>query len=282
MKKFYLSLVLLLSVAIATLSAYDLSTAKRNLSSAQKELSQLVSKRDKEQQKQVKLQSDSVEALAKIEKYQDKPKSLPYKNAVKESESTNEKLVKNALVLAELNQKVDSMTRVVAGYELVLQNAQQSEYDAKLAKQLAKDSAKLAKQHEKELAQAAAAEEEEAEEKEAIVLPTYQADDNSGTEAAVAESTGKTKEDSDTEGEIGAGMIVLYWVLIIGFAMWSVIHSFRKKHHCPECGKWFTMEFDGDTHVWDHDSRGKITRRGFRKKYVCTNCGHETKFIAWF
>lgn len=127
MKKFLFALALLMCASIVSLVASDLSDAKRSLKSAQKELSSVISKRDKAQKKQNELQADYEEALAKMIANQDKPKSLAYKDAVKKSESLPAKLEQNAQLLASLNRQVDSLNNVVVGCESALNQVQEAE-----------------------------------------------------------------------------------------------------------------------------------------------------------
>ena len=127
MKKFIFALALLVCANSVSLVASDISDAKNNLKSAQKELSSVTSKRDKAQQKQNQLQADYEEAVAKVAANQDKPKSLAYKNAVKKSEELTGKAEQNAQLLASLNRQVDSLQNVVAGCETALSQAQQAE-----------------------------------------------------------------------------------------------------------------------------------------------------------
>ena len=70
------------------------------------------------------------------------------------------------------------------------------------------------------------------------------------------------------------GIFVLF--IIVGWA------DIKRRFRCPNCGKWFTYESQGDRKVVDYDERGRIVRRGARKHHICSNCGHERRFIEWF
>lgn len=79
------------------------------------------------------------------------------------------------------------------------------------------------------------------------------------------------EEDNDFLGKFAS-------ILFIGII---VIIMFRRRFRCPHCGHWFCMESQGDVHVWEHDTRGSITRRGFRKRRICRRCGGSSSIIEW-
>lgn len=245
--------------------AVDLSNVKKELNSARKELSSVTAKRDKAQKKHEQLRSDSIEATIKISEHQDKPKSLAYKNAVKKSETTNEKLQENAIVLTALNTKVDSLTNVVAIYEETLNNAPEVESTVSTSEQSVVDI--------QDEADAPVMSED-------LQPVDHSSDAVACEEEAPASSSSTNNQPTSKDGGDGFKLLLILGLFILGIILGWL--DFKKKHHCPNCGKWFTMESEGDTRVWDHDSRGNITKRGARKRYRCSSCGHETRFIEWF
>lgn len=127
MKRFLIALALLLCASGVTLVASELSDAKHSLKSAERELSFIISKRDRAQQKQDRLQAKYEDALAKMAANEDKPNSLAYKDAVKKSEEFPVKMEQNAQVLAALNRQVDSLQNVVSECESALAKLQQGD-----------------------------------------------------------------------------------------------------------------------------------------------------------
>ena len=278
-------ILLLLCVFInfaAIASNTDVRSAERDLKNAQKEVSQLASQKRAIEAKLQKAEADLQEANAKIEETQDKPKSLPYKNAVKKAETSQQKIEDLRSSLQSVETEIETKNAELLNYQQILQSAQQSRDDDAAAKQQAKEDAKLAIQREKDsikLAKQQAKEEKSAqynygEEEKAVTKPTYQTKEDYQTSS----SSDGAKQTSSTDGKLPPW---LFWVGIIflGICAWF---EFRKRHRCPHCGKWFTLESEGDTRVWDHDSRGKISKRGVRKKYRCSNCKQSVQFIQWF
>lgn len=102
---------------------------------------------------------------------------------------------------------------------------------------------------------------------------SYSNDKTSSKETEVSSSQSSSSSDGSTSW-IGTIMLVA-----AGIFLWL---KFKKKNHCPKCGKWFTMNSLGDVSVREHDYNGKTKKRGARKRYECSNCGHRTQFVEWF
>ena len=107
---------------------------------------------------------------------------------------------------------------------------------------------------------------------------TSNEDSNSSSEPALTSDSKSEKGNiSNPEDEESWFIDNIFWIIVvIAFLVW-----FRRRYHCPHCGHWFCMESQGDVHVWEHDSKGNIIRRGFRKRRVCKRCGESNSIIEW-
>lgn len=120
---------------------------------------------------------------------------------------------------------------------------------------------------------------ESASEQEQINAPSDE-DSNSSSEPTItndSKSDAPTVNTANSEEEESWIIANIFWIIVvIVLLVW-----FRKRHRCPHCGHWFCMESQGDVHVWDHDPKGNIIRRGFRKRRVCKRCGESSSIIEW-
>lgn len=263
MKKFILMLALFICASSISLVASD---AKRNLKSAQKELSTVTIKRDKVQQQQNQLQADYEETLTKVKANQDKPKSLAYKDAVKKSETLPEKLEQNALLLASLNRQVDSLQNIVSGCEATLVQAQLEEA-AEDRSQVNTDVEKSAKEETIELPESLRPVDKSADKR-----------DDKTKEQVTASESGKEKS-SDSDGESSLSPFWT-WVFMIGggiLFVWLMWRSIKKSLRCPKCGKWFAYEKAGVKVLnkqRNANSSGNSWIISYERKYRCKHCGH--------
>lgn len=254
--------------AMANQVSASSSDAERELKSVRKELAKTSEKRDKLVRTLSSLQQDYEEIAVKIEENKDKPKSLQYKNAVKKQESLKEKIAEKKISFEQLTISIDSLNNVIASLEASISDKEQENKETSNPIEVQTISEEE-NQHAKETPNQAL-------EKNNILLPVEHSSKNDEECQTISADSQKQ---SDVE-EYNVGQWFLYGILIIAVILtWF---DFRKKHHCPHCGKWFTLESEGDTRVWEHDYNGKISKRGARKKYICTNCGHKVQFIEWF
>lgn len=292
MKNYIIIIALCISANVMPSMASDLTSAKRNLNAAQKELSQITTKRDKTLQKREQMQAEYTKALAKIDEKKDKPESLAYKDAVKKSEALNAKIEQFGLDILSYQHQIDSLTIVVAECESALQSAQQTKEDAetakrhakdsiKLVKQLAKDSAKIAKQQEKEEKQRAkeecAAKQRESDSKyqNEEVTPIYKNNKISNSEKVSATTS---KDSSNRESK---KLSFWEWIIFIGICVvvvWIFWVSLKRSLRCSQCGRWFAYEKDGVKVLnkqRDKNTSGKSWTITYERKYRCRYCGHK-------
>lgn len=264
----------------------DVRSAERNFKNAQNEISQLASKKKATEAKLQKAEADLQEATAKMEETKDKPKSLPYKNAVKKAEASQQKIAELEFSLQSIEADIDSKSAELRNYQQIILSAQQAKEDEVAAKKQAKEDAKLAKQREKDsmkMAKQQAKEErsvkqqeQENTSREEMAIPSYQTveSNNKGDASSHHSSNGTSSNENKAAGWL--------WIFLIAIFVIGIWVEFKKRHHCPKCGKWFTLESEGDTRVRQIGSNGKTVRKGARKKYRCRNCNHPVSFISWF
>ena len=105
--------------------------------------------------------------------------------------------------------------------------------------------------------------------------------DKSNSQESHSKSTSKkssSEKDEDDMEDVGGGLFLLI-LLIFALIFWWF--DFKKTHRCPECGKW-SLHSEGDKGLKQYGPNGKISKKGARKKYRCSNCGHQVQFIKWF
>lgn len=266
MKKFLLTLALLICASSVTLVADNLSHAKRDLKAAQKELSAATTKRNKAQLKQTQLQTDYKDALAKVEANKEKPKSLAYKDAVKKSESLSGKLEQNAAILLSLNRQVDSLTNVVVVREAALSSAQQTDIEEK---------------HEERNAEP---EQVVNDDEEITLKANLQPVDKSNNEekATIKEQKPVAAMDEKSADDSESSLNPFWtWVIIIGMGIlfiWCFWVSMKRSLRCPKCGRWFVYEKDGVKVLnkqRDRNGSGRSWIISYERRYRCSNCGHK-------
>lgn len=276
-------LLFLLAFVSFTVNAYntDLRSAERNFQNAQNEISQLASKKKATEAKLQKAEADLQEASKKMEETKDKPKSLPYKNAVKKAEASQQKIAELEFSLQSIEADIDSKSEELRNYQQIILSAQQAKEDEVAAKKQAKEDAKLAKQREKDsmkMAKQQAKEERSVIQQEqeyyverAVEQKTPEVINPTNNQAENKEAPKASKEESE-ETSILAGII--YALVFYGLPILIVWIGFRRRHHCPECGKWFTMKY-----VRGNRTRDENQKMVFRSVRRCSNCHYERTFF---
>lgn len=280
MKKFIFTLAFLASAISTTLYASDLKDAQRSLKSAQKELSALTSKLEKAEQTQVKLQADNEEAITKVEEHNDKPKSLPYKNAVKKVETTTEKMVTNQLLIDQLRGQIDSLNKVVSELDLTVNQYQEQKSEMKAEKKAQKEREREEREQRREQKKNKINAEEPTfdyyDEVVTVKQTHEQSDVNNDNPSTVTTKT-KSSSSNSEDDYIGVVFVIVIAIIFVIDVLWQI----RRKYYCPKCGKWFTMDFIGDISINEKDKH-RSQRIGVRKRYRCSNCGHEKQIITMF
>lgn len=287
MKKFIFTLAFLVSAISTTLYASDLKDAQRSLKSAQKELSALTSKLEKAEQTQVKLQADNEEAITKVEEHKDKPKSLPYKNAVKKVETTTEKMVTNQLLIDQLRGQIDSLNKVVSELDLTVNHYQEQKSEMKAEKKAQKEREREERREQKKNkinAEESATEESILSHNEEKISYEQIEDeiDDSNSPTSVTSTTTSSKSKSSSNDSADDFMSIVTIIVCAIFFVFGIYWQMRRKHYCPKCGKWFTMDSIGDISINQKDDNGKNKRKGVRRRYRCSNCGNQKEIIQWF
>lgn len=253
----------ILVVLCFTIGALPLKASKsdveRDLKKSQKELSVLISKQKKAKEKQNQLQNEYAENLIKIEEKEDKPKSISYKNALKKKENLAKKLENNSIILSQLDREIDSLYNLIQTCSLKLQKSEKEEI-------------KLNK---------------EETQTEIILLSNENIKNESDTTQVINEELQKSDKDSSEYQSLSdeeEDKVVVFYILGFLFilALPYMILDYRRSHRCPNCGKWFTLESEGENIVKQYSHDGKEYKKGARKKYRCTNCGHRVQYISWF
>lgn len=274
-------LLLLLAFACCDAIAFnaDVRSAERDFEKVQKEISQLASQKMATETKLQKAEADLEEATAKMEETKDKPKSLPYKNAVKKAEKSQKKIEELRSSLLSIEADIESKSAELLNCQQILLSAQQAQEDDAAAKKQAKEDAKLAKQRKKDSIRQTKQHTDERnsdkgqECKEEYIVESTTISSSQDKTESYGSATSSNEDNKVTAWSLG---LIVVLCIILGW------FDFRRKHHCPKCGKWFTLDSEGDTRVWEHDLQGKVSKRGARKKYRCSNCGHKVEFIEWF
>lgn len=269
---------------VAIASNNDIRSAERGIKNAQSEISQLASQKRAAEAKLQKAEAELQDATAKMEKNKDKPKSLPYKNAVKKAETSQKKIGELQSTLQSIEADIMAKNAEVLNYQQVLLSAKKAQNDDAAVKKQAKEDAKLAKQREKDsikLAKQQAKEERLAKQREPNNVDKESAHSFYQNEEGYSETKSNIKSASSTSSDDN-NLPAWFWISLIVLGAIMGWRNFKRKHHCPNCGKWFTLESEGDTRKWEHNSSGDITKRGAMKHYRCTNCGHPVQFIEWF
>lgn len=277
MKTKLLFLVLLVASSIYASPQKEIAEVKKNLNAEKRNVTQLSNKRDNVITSYQIAAKEYVSAKAKQDSLSHKPNSPAYKNAVKQTEKYGKKKDELLNSIEVLKQQIDSVNVLIAGYEstlLKLQNEQKIEKDKNVKDSKAKSKEIVLKKEDKEDKKIARRHQNQVvDSKEVLPKNTPSITVPTITNEQVDNSI--TKSDSASSNSTSIPWFLYPIFAIIG---WFVI---RASYRCPHCGKWFTMESAGDTRVREYDSKGKILRRGVRKRYICSNCGKEKRFISW-
>ena len=274
MKTRLLFLVLIVASSIYASPQKEIAEVKKNLNAEKRNVTQLSNKRDNVITSYQIAAKEYVSAKAKQDSLSYKPNSPAYKNAVKKTEKYGKKKDELLNSIEVLQQQIDSVNVLIAGYEatlLKLQNEQKIEKDKNVKDSKAKSKEIVLKKEDKKIArrhqnQVVDSNEVLSKNTPSITVPTR-------TNEQVDNSI--TKSDSASSNSTSIPWFLYPIFAIIGW------FGIRASYRCPHCGKWFTMESAGDTRVREYDSKGKILRRGVRKRYICSNCGKEKRSILW-
>ena len=277
MKTKLLFLVLLVAGSIYASPQKEIAEVKKNLNAEKRNVTQLSNKRDNVITSYQIAAKEYVSAKAKQDSLSHKPNSPAYKNAVKQTEKYGKKKDELLNSIEVLKQQIDSVNLLIAGYEstlLKLQNEQKIEKDKNVKDSKAKSKEIVLKKEDKEDKKIARRHQNQVvDSKEALPKNTPSITVPTRTNEQVDDSI--TKSDSASSNSTSIPWFLYPIFAIIGW------FGIRASYRCPHCGKWFTMESAGDTRVREYDSKGKIQRRGVRKRYICSNCGKEKRFISW-
>lgn len=262
-KKLIYAIPVLVLMLCANLISIDAATtnAKRDLNAARREYSKTFEQKDKLTRQISVWQKNYDEAVEQVIKNEDKPKSLPYKNAVKKCENLSAKISENTVAIAQLEHKMDSLNQVVIACEDALRT-------------------EIREKEERKQDVAFADQQESTNDNVDVEKQNSQSVDYADSpETTDSQPTPTTEETSEDGGSIWGVIIYVGIFILIIIVGWADI---KRRFRCPKCGKWFTYESQGDRRVVDYDERGRIVRRGARKRHVCSNCGYERTFIEWF
>lgn len=286
-------------VSIAS-NADDIHSTERDIKKVQKEISQLASQKKTTETKLQKAETDFQEATAKMKETEDKPKSLPYKNAAKKAETSQQIIEELRLSLQSIESELKSKNDELSNYQQILLAAQQTQEDesiakdqvqedekttklqarkdAKIAKQREKDSIKLAKQQKKDSIKLAKQQDNNVIGNGHMENPQRQATYDGMKQPICDPSESKEKtsfsEIWDNADRLTKIVSILCYVLLPILIMWGIWRGFKRRNHCPECGKWFTMQF-----VRGHRTRDANQEMVFRSVRRCSNCGYEATFF---
>lgn len=261
MKTIWTKIILVLMFSIYLTSMDVVATnAKRDLQVARREYSKISNQKNKIS-KQTSIWQKEYDAAAKqMIENENKPKSLPYKNAAKKCETLSTKIEENKIKVRLLEKKMDSLNLVIANFEVILRSEIQEKEMGD--SDLIKPQENINEYSEQEYQMSEATNE----------VSNVSTDDDSSSKQ-------DTENTSNDDGGIYGILIYLGIIILFIIISWAEI---KYRFRCPKCGKWFTYESQGDRRVVDYDERGRIVRRGARKRHVCSNCGYERTFIEWF
>ena len=276
-------LLLLLAFACCNIIASntDLRSAERDFEKVQKEISQLASQKMATETKLQKAEADLEEATANMEETKDKPKSLPYKNAVKKAEKSQKKIEELRSSLLSIEEDIESKSAELLNCQQILLSAQQAQEDDAAAKKQAKEDAKLAKQRQKDsikLAKQQAKEERVAKQqgkdnlyqKEASSIYKEIHKNNSEKESVTTSKESNNKEPIE--------LSFWEWMVFIGIcvvAVWILWIKFKSRYRCPKCGKWFKYENRGVKVLHRGRTANEMNTFKYERTLQCSCCNHK-------
>jgi len=302
MKRNLLLLVLLTSL-VCNVTADDAQNAKTEINAAQRKITQLITQKKSISGKIEKWNTDLQEAKSNVESLQDKPKSPALKTASKKVEDLDTKIKNAEIEIQQIDKSLDSLTNVISSKQQIIfaseeqkAKAKEEKIAAKEEKRVAKTEARVAAKNEAKTnkAEARGAAKDEAKSartkthkesmrdinatasvnaktdysKDAFTTHDFKSPTSAVSVITSAEnnkhSSQETLQDNSSD-KIGA------WIMGIFFGFFALIHI-RRRYHCPKCGKWFTMEFEGAART-----RAESGEWVLRQRYRCSNpnCGHK-------
>lgn len=254
-KKIFLLGVLLFVGVLVGLPAF---IANANVESVQEELEVLSTQKQKLTAKLEKVQQENAEAQTKMEAHQDKPKSLPYKNAVKKVESTQKKIDLYTAELLTVDQKMAELQEELIPQAEAEEPVQEETNHTEVIETIVDDVPACVDQEDNK-------------------------SDSDENQSPVSTST-HDNDDKSTKASKNDGLIVqIVIILVILYLIFKIIY-WEKWNTCPHCRKKWAMEVideqdlgtvkkekvkksDG-THEWVYYHKYKVTRQ-------CKYCGHQ-------
>lgn len=266
----FLSLFMIFAVHLKADIEHDVAEIERNLKKEQKEFKKLSKKYNDDIKLYQEIVAEKDEVVVKIDSLSKKTNSLAYKKAVKKSEKLSEKQNELSTSIEQGKYQIDSINRIIASYETALQEIEKQQVEGK------KEETKETKKSKHKTKETSDEEREKLNaEKESFICV-----DKSNSQESHSKSTSKkssSEKDEDDINDVGTWCFLIFLAFVL--LMWWF--DFKKTHRCPECGKW-SLHSEGDTGLKQYGHDGKILKKGARKKYRCSNCGHQVQFIKWF
>lgn len=268
MKRNLILLVLFTSL-VCNVSADESQNAKSEMNAAQRKITQLTTQKKSVSGKIEKWNTDLQDAKSKVESLKDKQKSPSFKTASKKVEDLETKIKDAEMDIQQIDKSIDSLSNIISTKQQIIiasdeQKAKTKE--EKLAAKEAKMAAKEAKAKERmseelSIARAQYADEMYNEEKNSCETKSS----TNATESNTISNDSKNK----TSGDNVEGW---FWIIIFSVV---ILIGIRRRYHCPKCGKWFTMDFEGAART-----RAESGEMVYRKRYCCSNCGHRKTIFS--
>ena len=245
-KTISLSFALFVMVIIFNGKAFSIYAESNDLVAAQKEVSQLASKKNSLLKKMEKAEKELEDAQLKMDSKNDKPNSLAYKKAAKKAEEAQGDITQLDNDIQSIDARIDYLNNFIKN--------EQDKIDALNERSVSNED--MADKNEDK------AEVQVNDYEEQVANTNSEAQNGVDTKAS---SSSKSDDDSSDGGHIGL-IIFLCITLYIVYK----IRKWLKKNQCPHCKKKFAMR------VVDEDNLGEV------RKEIVKNKGGGTSHVRYY